>query len=199
MSTMGKQQSKLKDLSSVTEFSYAEIIAWYKGFHMDCPSGLVTVYEIKTMYRKLFPYGNPSGFAEHVFRAFDTNGDYFIDFREFLCGISITSRGKTDEKLEWVFNMYDMDQDGFITRGEMLDIITSIYKMVGVVMKMTDDEFTPEKRMEKIFSQMDTNRDGQVSLEEFIDGARNDPEVCKLYQADPIAHLPWCSVSPAGV
>ena len=103
-----------------------------------------------------------------------------------------------EKKLEWAFNMYDMDKDGFITRGEILDIITSIYKMLGGVM-MPDAESTPEKRMGKLFQQMGTNRDGQVSLEEFIDGARNDPEVCKLYQADPIAYLPWCSVLPAGV
>ena len=57
------------------------------------------------------------------------------------------------------FRLYDLDHDGFITRGEMLDIVEAIYKMVGNMVQMPEEESTPEKRVDRIFALMDKVRD----------------------------------------
>ncbi|GLV33867.1 Frequenin 2 [Carabus blaptoides fortunei] len=148
----------------------------HKGFLKDCPNGLLTEQGFIKIYKQFFPQGDPSKFASLVFRVFDENNDGSIEFEEFIRALSVTSRGNLDEKLHWAFRLYDVDDDGFITRDEMYNIVDAIYQMVGQ-QPQAEDENTPQKRVDKIFDQMDKNHDDRLTLEEFREGSKADPRI----------------------
>ncbi|EAL19637.1 hypothetical protein CNBG2650 [Cryptococcus deneoformans B-3501A] len=192
---MGKSQSKLssEELAELQKNTYfdkkvrdicidwrTELQQWYKGFLKDCPSGQLNkegCTEFKKIYRQFFPFGDPSQFADYVFNVFDEDKSGTIEFKEFICALSVTSRGRLDEKLKWAFQLYDINQDGYITYDEMLQIVRSIYKMTGQMVQLPEDEDTPEKRVDKIFRNMDLNKDHRLTYDEFKEGSKQDPTI----------------------
>jgi Ca2+-binding EF-hand superfamily protein len=156
----------------------------------------LTKEEFQKIYRQFFPFGDPSSFADYVFKVFDTNKNGTIDFKEFICALSVTSRGKMEDKLDWAFQLYDIDGDGKISYEEMLAIVEAIYKMVGLaipsprqilgltvatqvgsMVKLPEDEDTPEKRVRKIFRMMDKDENGSLDMAEFKEGSKRDETI----------------------
>ena len=74
-----------------------------------------------------------------AFRTFDRDKNNFIDFKEFLLAIDVTSGGSPKEKLQWAFRweqvlllylcrMYDVDGNGVIDQEEMTKIVQVTYR-----------------------------------------------------------------------
>lgn len=179
---MGKASSKLskeelRELKTNTYFEGKELQQWYKGFLKDCPSGHLTRDSLREVYKQFFPFGDPTTFSDLVFNIYDTDNSGTVDFKEFITALSISSRGTIDEKLRWAFKLYDQNGDGKISAQEMLRIVEAIYKLIGSMMKVPEDESTPEKRVNKLFSMMDVDHDGQITFDEFCEGSKKDQSI----------------------
>lgn len=114
----------LEELQLNTKFTEEELSAWYQSFLKECPSGRITRQEFQTIYAKFFPEADPKAYAQHVFRSFDANSDGTLDFKEYVIALHMTSAGKSSQKLEWAFSLYDVDGNGTISKNEVLEIIT---------------------------------------------------------------------------
>lgn len=113
----------LEDLKSNTKYSEAELCSWYKSFLKECPGGKISKEQFEGIYASFFPDSDPSQYARHVFRSFDTNADGTLDFKEYMVALHLTSGGKTLQKLEWAFALYDVDGNGTISKNEILEIV----------------------------------------------------------------------------
>ena len=66
----------------------------------------------------------------------------------------------------------------------MLEVVTAIYKMVGDTVQLPEDEATPEKRVNKIFSSVDTDNDGFLTIDEFLEIAKKDKTIQSLLRCN---------------
>lgn len=66
----------------------------------------------------------------------------------------------------------------------MLEVVTAIYKMVGDTVQLPEDEATPEQRVNKIFASVDTDNDGYLTMDEFLDIARKDKTIQSLLKCN---------------
>ncbi|XP_029680180.1 Kv channel-interacting protein 2-like [Formica exsecta] len=162
---------QLSILTWRTGFSKNEIRRLYRAFKQLCPRGCVMTGDLMSAYTKLFPLGDSARYAQILFNSFDRDGDGIVSFSDLLGAMTLIINGNVDQKLSWIFRLYDQNGDGCITRREMLIIISAIYEMAQdaqIIQHVVDSQ------VDRFFEKMDANKDGVVSREEFMSGCKND-------------------------
>merc|ERR1712232_429761 len=91
-------------------------------------SGVVT----KAQFLEAIEFVTHAGeaFAERLFRLFDEPGEGQINIGEFQMGLHVMLRGTPEECLAYVFQTYDTNNDGTITRDEMMLFLQTGNKLV---------------------------------------------------------------------
>uniref|UniRef100_A0A674K951 Potassium voltage-gated channel interacting protein 1 n=1 Tax=Terrapene triunguis TaxID=2587831 RepID=A0A674K951_9SAUR len=182
LTTVCYRPEGLEQLEAQTNFTKRELQVLYRGFKNECPSGVVNEETFKQIYAQFFPHGGePPGdshltyasmYAHYLFNAFDTAQTGSVKFEGFVMALSTLLRGTVHEKLRWTFNLYDINKDGYINKEEMMDIVKAIYDMMGKYTYPVLKQDAPRLHVEVFFQKMDKNKDGVVTLDEFIESCQ---------------------------
>ena len=68
---------------------------------------MIIYFHFLGLFSKIFPTGNAESFCNHIFRLFDSDGNNFLDFKEFLMALDIAQCTDERQKLEWSFRSLD--------------------------------------------------------------------------------------------
>lgn len=131
---MGNNASSVRKLNPKTikdlqkhidvDFTSDEIQEWYNDFknHLGIGESALSRTAFIRVYNTVFD-GDASAFAGQVFRTFDRDNNNMVDFKEFILGLCMSGSSEPAVKLKWAFEMYDIDQNGYITQDEMIHIL----------------------------------------------------------------------------
>lgn len=156
-----------------TNFSREEVKSLYRAFKQECPTAILDEETFKEVYQKIFPLGESSKYAKLVFNTIDRENTGGITFGDFMDFLSTLSKGSAQEKIYWSFKFYDVNKDGIISRDEMIKVTDSIYDLVGAEIPAK----VKNQNIERVFANMDTDKDGVISLEEFSIYCNNNHRV----------------------
>jgi len=105
-----------------------------------------------------------------------------VDFKEFVLGLAqIAVRDQArDKKLSFIFRIYDMDRDGYISNGELFQVLKM---MTGK--NLTDAQL--QQIVDKTILYLDKDADGKISFEEFkqvVEERGTESDITKMLSVD---------------
>ena len=81
----------------------------------------------KTTFLQFFPLPvrlTQGLWGERLFEKFDTKLLGSIDFEEFIQGMALCCRGSEEERLHFLFTLYDLKSDGLLDKTELVSMVT---------------------------------------------------------------------------
>ncbi|KYQ89227.1 protein phosphatase 2B [Tieghemostelium lacteum] len=151
-------KESLDQMKDATNFSDGELKKLYRRFQMldKDGSGTLTTDEFLSIPDLAL---NP--LLERVLQIFDQNKDKEIEFSEFASTLStLSQKGSKDDKLKFLFQIYDIDCDGYISNGELFQVLKM---MVGS--NLNDVQL--QQIVDKTIIEGDLDKDGKISYDEF--------------------------------
>ena len=149
---------EVAELSRETNFTPKEIKRIHKRFiKLDTHGrGYITIHDLATL-----PDVDKNPLGDRIWRVLAQTGENSIDFKAFVKALAtFNDKGNEDEKIKFLFKVYDIDGDGYIAKDELFVILKSL-----VGNSLSNAQL--EQISEKTISDIDTTGEGKMCFEDF--------------------------------
>ena len=120
----------------------------------NCKDGQISLEELKKGLLQISPNKFTDNDCKTLFNMIDSDKNGKIDYTEFLASTIQEGNYLKNERLFEAFCAFDKDEDGYITKDEILDVLKA--------------EKSQEKEIEKYINAVDKNGDGKIDYKEFL-------------------------------
>ncbi len=102
-------------------------------------------------------------FVNQMFDLIDKDKNGFVSFREFLDMFVIFAKGSPDDKIELMFNMYDIDNSGMLDRTEFRKMLKAMMEMVNTSI----DSDQMDRLIDSMFASMGFQNKVELNMNDF--------------------------------
>ncbi|WP_041232988.1 EF-hand domain-containing protein [Cylindrospermum stagnale] len=124
-------------------------------------------------------------FVDRLFSIFDTDSSGTIKIEEFLTTVENLVFATSEEKLQFAYELHDVNGDGCIEKAEISHLITASLKENNL-------SFSPEQINELVdllFREADADKSGEISFAEFKGLIEKFPDLIEAMTVSPISWL----------
>ncbi|XP_026738788.1 EF-hand calcium-binding domain-containing protein 1 [Trichoplusia ni] len=105
-------------------------------------------------------------------------GEGALRFDSWVKGLSVLLRGNTEERITYCFKVYDLNNDGFITKDEMFLLLrNSLLKQPGD----EDPDEGVRELVELVLKKLDVDKDGTVSMDDYRQAVDQEPLLLEAF------------------
>eukprot|EP00300_Choanocystis_sp_HF-7_P038816 c5619_g1_i1.p1 GENE.c5619_g1_i1~~c5619_g1_i1.p1 ORF type:complete len:386 (+),score=74.76 c5619_g1_i1:96-1160(+) len=183
----------MTDYQDQTHFTLAEVQHMYRHFQeVARRSGTGEVDRISRadfadalQELHITSMGPRDALLNRLYDVFDHDSNGQVSFREFLTSLSICARGSLRERVIFSFSLYDVDENGFISKEDMVESLLAMTTTMDKLSPLSgslsagSDSLRSEVEIrgfvDATFDECDLDADGRLSLEEFARAVEAHP------------------------
>eukprot|EP01089_Gocevia_fonbrunei_P013305 TRINITY_DN3384_c0_g1_i1.p1 TRINITY_DN3384_c0_g1~~TRINITY_DN3384_c0_g1_i1.p1 ORF type:complete len:195 (+),score=37.74 TRINITY_DN3384_c0_g1_i1:68-652(+) len=120
--------------------------------------------EFKKVF-SIWAHSNSSVDLDSIFASIDVNKSGSVSFTELILWLSIYARGSEEEKLQHLFTIVDEDGNGVVEGSEIETVLNVL------ATSATEQNLSQDSALNKalaIIHQLDKDKDGKITLEEWL-------------------------------